>query len=89
MLLRVCRGCAAQLPHLRDRFGASVALVGTSGDGVAELLVGAPGERVIDRGTDAGSVTAVGGAKGGPGPGSVVLNGPSASAAAWRSPRPT
>ncbi|MFF0401000.1 FG-GAP-like repeat-containing protein [Streptomyces sp. NPDC005248] len=68
-------------PEPGDRFGASVALVDTSGDGVAELLVGAPGEDVTGRGTDAGSVTAVGGAKGGPGPGSVVLNGPSASAA--------
>ncbi|MGW9134500.1 integrin-like protein [Streptomyces sp. NPDC055681] len=68
-------------PETGDRFGASVALVDTSGDGVAELLVGAPGEDVTGRGTDAGSVTAVGGAKGGPGPGSVVLNGPSASAA--------
>lgn len=68
-------------PEPGDRFGASVALVDTSGDGVAELLVGAPGEDVTGRGTDAGSVTVVGGAKGGPGPGSVVLNGPSASAA--------
>ncbi|MET9900353.1 FG-GAP and VCBS repeat-containing protein [Streptomyces sp. NPDC006446] len=68
-------------PETGDRFGASVALVDTSGDGVAELLVGAPGEDVTGRGTDAGSVVAVGGARGGPGPGSVVLNGPSASAA--------
>ncbi|MEV8208904.1 FG-GAP repeat protein, partial [Streptomyces sp. NPDC079189] len=52
-------------PETGDRFGASVALVDTSGDGVAELLVGAPGEDVTGRGTDAGSVTAVGGAKGG------------------------
>lgn len=68
-------------PETGDRFGGSVALVDTSGDGIAELLVGAPGEDVTGRGTDAGSVTAVGGARGGPGPGSVVLNGPSASAA--------
>ncbi|MEU1457704.1 FG-GAP repeat protein [Streptomyces avermitilis] len=68
-------------PETGDRFGTSVALVDLNGDGVAELLVGAPGEDVTGRGTDAGSVTAVGGAKGGPGPGSVVLNGPSASAA--------
>ncbi|MEU4091266.1 integrin-like protein [Streptomyces sp. NPDC026673] len=68
-------------PEAGDRFGSSVALVDTSGDGMAELLVGTPGEDVTDRGKDAGSVTAVGGAKRGTGPGSVVLNGPSASAA--------
>ncbi|MGW3663871.1 integrin-like protein [Streptomyces sp. NPDC005141] len=68
-------------PEKGDRFGASVALVDLNGDGVAELLAGAPGEDVTGRGTDAGTVVAVGGARGGPGPGSVVLNGPSASAA--------
>ncbi|MGW3357181.1 FG-GAP-like repeat-containing protein [Streptomyces bungoensis] len=68
-------------PEKGDRFGASVALVDTSGDGRAELLIGAPGEDVTGRGADAGSVTAVGGAATGTGPGSVVLNGPSPSAA--------
>ncbi|MFG3255430.1 integrin-like protein [Streptomyces sp. NPDC048172] len=68
-------------PEAGDRFGASVALTDLSGDGVAELLAGVPGEDVTDRGTDAGMVIAVGGSKNGPGPGSTVLTGPSPSAA--------
>lgn len=72
-------------PETGDRFGASVALVDLNGDGIAELLVGVPGEDVIDRGTDAGMVVAVGGSKGGPGPGSTVLTGPSPSAAYGKS----
>jgi hypothetical protein len=68
-------------PETGDRFGAAVALEDMSGDGVAELLVGAPGEDVTGRGTDAGVVVAVGGAKGGPGPGANVLTGPFASSA--------
>ncbi|MCH6163218.1 FG-GAP and VCBS repeat-containing protein [Streptomyces marispadix] len=72
-------------PEAGDRFGASVALVDLNGDGIAELLAGVPGEDVTDRGTDAGMVTAVGGSKGGPGPGSTVLTGPSPSAAYGRS----
>jgi hypothetical protein len=71
-------------PEAGDRFGAAVALADTNGDGVAELLVGAPGEDVNGR-TDAGVIVAVGGSKsatkGRPGPGSNVLTGPSASAA--------
>ncbi|MDG4860018.1 FG-GAP repeat protein, partial [Streptomyces sp. T-3] len=67
-------------PEAGDRFGASVALTDLNGDGIAELLAGAPGEDVTDRGTDAGMVIAVGGATDGPGPGSTVLTGPSPSA---------
>ncbi|MGH3324865.1 MAG: FG-GAP repeat protein, partial [Streptomyces sp.] len=47
-------------PEAGDRFGASVSLVDLNGDGIAELLAGAPGEDVTDRGTDAGMVTVVG-----------------------------
>ncbi|MFG2652467.1 integrin-like protein [Streptomyces sp. NPDC048436] len=72
-------------PETGDRFGASVALTDLNGDGIAELLVGVPGEAVIDRGTDAGMVIAIGGSKNGPGPGSTVLTGPSPSAAYGRS----
>ncbi|WP_371525151.1 FG-GAP-like repeat-containing protein [Streptomyces sp. NBC_01283] len=72
-------------PEAGDRFGASVALVDLNGDGIAELLAGAPGEDVTDRGTDAGMVIAVGGSKDGPGPGSTVLTGPSPSAAYGKS----
>ena len=72
-------------PEAGDRFGASVALTDLNGDGIAELLAGVPGEDVIDRGTDAGMVIAVGGSKGGPGPGSTVLTGPSPSAAYGKS----
>ncbi|MGW0841228.1 integrin-like protein [Streptomyces sp. NPDC002787] len=72
-------------PEAGDRFGAAVALEDLSGDGVAELIVGAPGEDVDGRGKDAGVVVAIGGAEGAttgrPGPGSNVLVGPSASAA--------
>ncbi|MFC7309200.1 FG-GAP-like repeat-containing protein [Streptomyces monticola] len=72
-------------PEAGDRFGASVTLTDLNGDGIAELLAGAPGEDVTDRGTDAGMVTVVGGAKGGPGPGATVLTGPSPSAAYGKS----
>ncbi|WP_238432084.1 FG-GAP-like repeat-containing protein [Streptomyces cavernae] len=72
-------------PEAGDRFGASVALTDLNGDGIAELLVGAPGEDITGRGADAGTVIAVGGAKGGPGPGSTVLTGPSPSAAYGKS----
>ncbi|MFC4495797.1 FG-GAP repeat protein [Streptomyces ovatisporus] len=72
-------------PEAGDRFGASVTLVDLNGDGIAELLAGVPGEDVIDRGTDAGMVIAVGGSKNGPGPGSTVLTGPSPSAAYGKS----
>lgn len=68
-------------PEAGDRFGASVALTDLNGDGIAELLVGAPGEDVTGRGTDAGTVSVVGGSGDGPGPGSNVLSGPSPSAA--------
>ncbi|WAU78769.1 FG-GAP and VCBS repeat-containing protein [Streptomyces sp. Qhu-G9] len=68
-------------PETGDRFGASVVLEDLNGDGIAELLVGVPGEDVTGRGTDAGLVSVVGGAKGGPGPGSNVVTGPAASAA--------
>ncbi|MFE9684664.1 FG-GAP-like repeat-containing protein [Streptomyces sp. NPDC006285] len=68
-------------PETGDRFGASAVLEDLNGDGVAELLVGAPGEDVTGRGTDAGLVSVVGGAKGGPGPGSNVVTGPAPSAA--------
>ncbi|MFI6088440.1 FG-GAP-like repeat-containing protein [Streptomyces sp. NPDC051218] len=68
-------------PEAGDRFGASVTLTDLNGDGIAELLAGAPGEDVTDRGSDAGMVTVVGGSKTGPGPGSTVLTGPSPSAA--------
>ncbi|NGN65597.1 integrin-like protein [Streptomyces sp. A7024] len=72
-------------PEAGDRFGASVTLADTSGDGIAELLAGVPGEDVTDRGTDAGLVTVVTGAPGGPGPGANVLSGPAASAAYGKS----
>jgi hypothetical protein len=68
-------------PEAGDRFGASVALEDLNGDGIAELLAGAPGEDITGRGTDAGVVVVVGGAKGGPGPGANVTTGPAASAA--------
>jgi hypothetical protein len=68
-------------PEAGDRFGSSVLLEDLNGDGIAELLVGAPGEDITGRGTDAGVVSVVGGAAGGPGPGSNVTTGPSASAA--------
>ncbi|MFD7812426.1 integrin-like protein [Streptomyces sp. NPDC059785] len=68
-------------PEAGDRFGASVALVDMSGDGYAELLVGAPGEDVTGRGTDVGVVVGIGGAKKGTGPGANVAVGPSTSAA--------
>ncbi|QPP10767.1 integrin-like protein [Streptomyces bathyalis] len=72
-------------PEAGDRFGASVTLVDLSGDGIAELLAGAPGEDVTDRGTDAGMVTVVGGSTDGPGPGSTTMTGPSPSAAYGKS----
>lgn len=72
-------------PEAGDRFGASVALVDLNGDGIAELLAGAPGEDVTDRGTDAGMVTVVGGSTDGPGPGSTTMTGPSPSAAYGKS----
>ncbi|MEV6756908.1 FG-GAP repeat protein [Streptomyces sp. NPDC051214] len=72
-------------PEAGDRFGASVTLTDLNGDGIAELLAGAPGEDVTERGTDAGMVIAVGGSKTGPGPGSTVLTGPSPSAAYGKS----
>ncbi|MEU9955870.1 FG-GAP repeat protein [Streptomyces sp. NPDC050982] len=68
-------------PEAGDRFGASVVLEDLNGDGIAELLAGAPGEDITGRGVDAGMVTVVGGAKGGPSHGSTVLTGPAASAA--------
>jgi hypothetical protein len=68
-------------PEAGDRFGASVLLRDLSADGRAELIVGAPGEDVDGRGTDAGAVTVVGGAKSGTGPGSTGLTGPSAKSA--------
>ncbi|MEI5102684.1 FG-GAP repeat protein [Streptomyces sp. PmtG] len=73
------------VPEAGDRFGASVALTDLNGDGIAELLAGAPGEDVTDRGADAGMVTVVGGSRNGPGPGSTVLTGPSPSAAYGKS----
>ncbi|MFI6938615.1 FG-GAP-like repeat-containing protein [Streptomyces sp. NPDC050418] len=72
-------------PEAGDRFGASVALVDLNGDGIAELLAGAPGEDVTDRGADAGMVSVVGGTTSGPGVGSTVLTGPSPSAAYGKS----
>lgn len=68
-------------PETGDRFGASVVLEDLNGDGIAELLVGAPGEDVDGRGTDAGLVTVVGGAEGGPSQGSNVVAGTDASSA--------
>ncbi|MDQ1037693.1 hypothetical protein QFZ75_004109 [Streptomyces sp. V3I8] len=68
-------------PETGDRFGAAVTLEDLNGDGIAELLVGAPGEDITGRGTDAGLVTVVGGAEDGPGPGANVTTGPAASAA--------
>lgn len=67
-------------PEAGDRFGASVALADTSADGMAELLVGVPGEDVNGL-ANVGTVDIVTGAKSGTGPGAVVLNGPSASSA--------
>ncbi|WP_419999342.1 FG-GAP-like repeat-containing protein [Streptomyces boninensis] len=72
-------------PEAGDRFGASVQLTDLNGDGIAELIAGVPGEDVTDRGTDAGMLNVVGGAKGGPGPGSTVLSGPAPSAAYGKS----
>ncbi|KAA0929749.1 FG-GAP-like repeat-containing protein [Streptomyces apricus] len=68
-------------PEKGDRFGAAVVLEDLSGDGIAELLVGAPGEDITGRGTDAGVVTVVGGARSGTRPGANVTTGPAASAA--------
>ncbi|MEV6378761.1 FG-GAP repeat protein [Streptomyces sp. NPDC051773] len=68
-------------PEAGDRFGASVLLADLSGDGLAELIVGAPGEDVTGRGADAGTVTVVGGARTGTGPASTALTGPSGNAA--------
>lgn len=68
-------------PEAGDRFGASVTLTDLNGDGIAELLVGVPGEDITGRGTDAGMVIAIGGSTSGPGPGASVLTGPSASSA--------
>ncbi len=68
-------------PEKGDRFGASVALADLNGDGIAELIAGAPGEDVTGRGTDAGAVTVVAGAKSGTRPGSTAITGQSASAA--------
>ncbi|WP_308010676.1 FG-GAP repeat protein [Streptomyces sp. AC495_CC817] len=68
-------------PEAGDRFGASVLLADLSGDGLAELIVGAPGEDVTGRGADAGTVTVVGGARSGTGPASNALTGPSGNAA--------
>ncbi|WP_448320886.1 FG-GAP repeat protein [Streptomyces sp. CO7] len=66
-------------PEAGDRFGASVALVDMNGDGIAELLAGAPGEDV-NAYPDAGSVVAVAGARSGTRPASVVATGRAASA---------
>ncbi|MEE1764826.1 FG-GAP repeat protein [Streptomyces sp. SP18BB07] len=68
-------------PEAGDRFGTSVLLADLSGDGLAELIVGAPGEDVTGRGADAGTVTVVGGARTGTGPASNALTGPSVNAA--------
>jgi FG-GAP repeat/FG-GAP-like repeat len=72
-------------PEAGDRFGASVALEDTNGDGIAELFAGAPGEDLTGRGKDAGMVSVLGGARGGPGVGATVLTGPAASAAYGKS----
>ncbi|WP_308114214.1 integrin-like protein [Streptomyces brasiliscabiei] len=68
-------------PEAGDRFGASVLLRDLSGDGLAELIVGAPGEDISGRGADAGAVVVVGGSERGTGPGSNALLGPSAKSA--------
>lgn len=68
-------------PEAGDRFGASVALRDLNGDGVAELLVGAPGEDVTGRGKDAGVVVAVAGSRNGPTHGANVAVGTTAGAA--------
>jgi hypothetical protein len=68
-------------PEKGDRFGAAVALEDLSGDGTAELIVGAPGEDVNGRGTDAGVVVVVGGGKGSSRPGSNAMVGPSSNSA--------
>ncbi|MCX4989599.1 MULTISPECIES: VCBS repeat-containing protein [unclassified Streptomyces] len=77
-------------PETGDRFGASVALVDTSGDGVAELLVGAPA-----RTSPAAARTPARSSRWAA-PGAVRARAPSSSTApprpqrsAWRSPRPT
>ncbi|WP_309505016.1 FG-GAP-like repeat-containing protein [Streptomyces sp. KM273126] len=72
-------------PETGDRFGAAVAVADVDGDGTADLVIGAPGEDVTGRGTDAGTVAVLRGAKGGLGTATTVANGPSASAAYGKS----
>ncbi|MFF3817401.1 FG-GAP-like repeat-containing protein [Streptomyces bluensis] len=72
-------------PETGDRFGAAVAVADVDGDGTADLVIGAPGEDVTGRGTDAGTVAVLRGAKGGLGTATTTANGPSASAAYGKS----
>ncbi|MEW2400917.1 integrin-like protein [Streptomyces sp. NPDC046862] len=77
-------------PEAGDRFGAAVAVADVDGDGVADLVIGAPGEDVTGSGKDAGTVAVLRGAKGGLGTtgntaGRTVANGPAASAAYGKS----
>ncbi|MPY59440.1 FG-GAP and VCBS repeat-containing protein [Streptomyces spongiae] len=72
-------------PEAGDRFGAAVAVADVNGDGVADLVIGAPGEDVTGSGTDAGTVAVLRGAKGGLGTATTTTNGPAASAAYGKS----
>ncbi|WP_229877710.1 FG-GAP-like repeat-containing protein [Streptomyces bluensis] len=73
-------------PETGDRFGAAVAVADVDGDGVADLVIGTPGEDVTGSGTDAGTVAVLRGGKGGLSTaGRTVANGPSASAAYGKS----
>ncbi|TPQ21738.1 FG-GAP-like repeat-containing protein [Streptomyces sporangiiformans] len=75
-------------PEQGDRFGAAVTVADVDGDGTADMVIGAPGEDVTGRGTDAGTVAVVKGARGGQGSlgtASTAVNGPSASAAYGKS----
>ncbi|MPY40867.1 integrin-like protein, partial [Streptomyces phyllanthi] len=73
------------VPESGDRFGAAVAVADADGDGVADLVIGAPGEDVTGSGTNAGTVAVLRGVKGGLGTATTAAGGPSASAAYGKS----
>ncbi|WP_329434500.1 FG-GAP-like repeat-containing protein [Streptomyces sp. NBC_01280] len=72
-------------PESGDRFGASVTTADMDGDGHTDLVVGAPGEDVTGKGTDAGTVAVIHGSATGFATGSTAADGPAASAAYGKS----